>query len=114
MTGDQGTTLDEGMAWVTQAMAEQLERTGAAGNAIGERSHLEPTLTAVLSRAKEGGWDEVARATEGTLRFAAPSAGAYRVEVRIVPRHLRPWAGAKAGWLRAERPWVMSSALYVE
>ncbi len=73
-----------------------------------------PTLTAVLSRAKEGGWDEVARATEGTLRFAATSAGAYRVEVRIVPRHLRPWAGAKAGWLRAERPWVMSSALYVE
>jgi hypothetical protein len=73
-----------------------------------------PTLTAVLYRAKEGGWDEVARATEGTLRFTAPSAGAYRVEVRIVPRHLRPWAGAKAGWLGAERPWVMSSALYVE
>jgi hypothetical protein len=74
----------------------------------------QPTLTLILFKAREGGWDEVARASEGTLEFAPTSAGAYRVEVRIVPKHLRPWANQRKAWFTAERPWVMSSAIYVE
>lgn len=74
----------------------------------------QPTLTLVLFRAREGGWDEVARATEGTLTHAVTQPGAYRVEVRMVPKHLRKWAGTRRSFFVAERPWVMSSALYVE
>jgi hypothetical protein len=73
-----------------------------------------PTLTLQLLRAREEGWDEVARVTEGTLEYIATQPGAYRVEVRMVPKHLRNWAGTKKGFFTAERPWVLSSALYVE
>ncbi|HEY1089074.1 MAG TPA: hypothetical protein VGE37_15320, partial [Archangium sp.] len=65
-------------------------------------------------RAKEGGWDVVGEATEGTLEVPVTEAGAYRVEVRMVPKHLRAFAGTRRQYFTAERPWVMTSALYVE
>ena len=74
----------------------------------------QPVLTMNLLRAREGGWDVVASVTEGTLSFPATQAGAYRVEVRMVPKHLRAFAGTRKAFFTAERPWVMTSALYVE
>jgi hypothetical protein len=74
----------------------------------------QPALTLRLLRAREGGWDEIARVTDGTLEQVVTQPGAYRVEVRMVPKHLRKWAGARKSFFAAERPWVMSSALYVE
>ncbi len=74
----------------------------------------QPVLTMNLLRAREDGWDVVAQTTEGAIEFPVTQAGAYRVEVRMVPKHLRPWAGTRKSWFTAERPWVMSSALYVE
>jgi hypothetical protein len=74
----------------------------------------QPVLALVVFKAREGGWDEVGRATAGTLELPLTAAGAYRVEVRMVPKHLRPWGNARKAWFGAERPWVMSSALYVE
>jgi hypothetical protein len=73
-----------------------------------------PGLRLVLYRAKEGGWDVVGEATEGTLEVPVTEAGAYRVEVRMVPKHLRAFAGTRRQYFTAERPWVMTSALYVE
>ncbi|MDP1829978.1 MAG: hypothetical protein Q8L48_42340 [Archangium sp.] len=73
-----------------------------------------PALKLVLFRAREGGWDEVSSITEGTLEFAVTQPGAYRVEVRMVPKHLRAFAGTRRNFFTAERPWVMTSALYVE
>lgn len=73
-----------------------------------------PVLKLHLLKAREGGWNEVAVITEGTLEFPVTSPGAYRVEVRMVPRHLRNFAGTRRQYFTAERPWVMSSALYVE
>lgn len=73
-----------------------------------------PSLVLVLFKAREGGWDEVSRITEGTLEFPVTQAGAYRVEVRMVPKHLRAFAGTRRNFFTAERPWVMTSALYVE
>lgn len=72
-----------------------------------------PTLVMKLLRAREGGWDEVASSSGGTLTHVATQAGAYRVEVRMVPRHLLGFAGKRRDFFTAERPWVMSSALYV-
>lgn len=73
-----------------------------------------PALKLQLLKAREGGWDEVAAITQGTLTFPVTQPGAYRVEVRMVPRHLKNFAGTRRGFFTAERPWVMTSALYVE
>jgi hypothetical protein len=73
-----------------------------------------PALTLNLLKAREGGWDVVGSVTEGTLEFPVTQAGAYRVEVRMVPKHLKGFAGTRKALFTAERPWVMSSALYVQ
>ncbi len=73
-----------------------------------------PALKLQLLRAREDGWDVVAEVTEGTVEFTATQPGAYRVEVRMVPKHLKPWAGQRRAFFTAERPWVMTSALYVK
>ncbi|PZR09297.1 MAG: hypothetical protein DI536_22205 [Archangium gephyra] len=72
-----------------------------------------PALVMKLLRAKEQGWDEVASVTEGTLEYVSTQPGAYRVEVRMVPKHLLGFAGKRRDFFTKERPWVMSSALYV-
>ncbi len=71
-----------------------------------------PTLTVKLFKAKSGGWDEVASGP-GDLSFTPTAPGAYRAEVRLVPRHMRRWIGKRLDWLRAERPWVYSNPIYV-
>jgi hypothetical protein len=73
-----------------------------------------PALKLSMLKAREGGWDEVGSITQGTLEFPVTQPGAYRVEVRMVPKHLKAFAGKKGAFFTAERPWVMSSALYVE
>ncbi|MCA3014533.1 MAG: hypothetical protein INH41_19295 [Myxococcaceae bacterium] len=72
-----------------------------------------PTITTRLLKARANGWDEVASTTEGTLRFVPTTPGAYRAEVRIVPRHLEPFIGKRRDFLRAARPWVLSNAIDV-
>ena len=73
-----------------------------------------PALKLQLLKAREGGWEELSSITEGTLEYPVTEAGAYRVEVRMIPKHLRNFAGTRRQFFTAERPWVMSSALYVE
>lgn len=73
-----------------------------------------PALKLQLLKAREGGWDEVAMVTQGTLEFTVTQPGAYRVEVRMVPKHLKNFAGTRRAFFTAERPWVMSSAFYVQ
>ena len=73
-----------------------------------------PTLSLHVYRAKLTGWDEVATSTEPTLTYKPDQPGAYRVEVRIVPKHLRPWVNKRNDLLKAERPWLYSNAIYVK
>lgn len=73
-----------------------------------------PTLTMKVWRAKEGGWDEVTSTQASTLEQTLTQPGAYRVEVRMVPKHLKPWIGLRSTYLKTERPWVYTSAFYVE
>jgi hypothetical protein len=72
-----------------------------------------PTITAKLWLAKEGGWDEVASTTEPTLRFAPTLPGAYRAEVRILPSHFKPFIGRRGDFIRSDRPWVLSNAIWI-
>lgn len=70
-------------------------------------------LVGKLLRAKEHGWDEVLSLTEGEQSFTATQPGAYRFEVRMTPAHLRPFIGRRTDFIRKERPWVYSNAIYV-
>lgn len=72
-----------------------------------------PQLELVLWRAIEGGWERAASTTEAALAFTPTQPGAYRVEVRMAPRHLKGFVGSRLALVRTARPWVLTSALYV-
>lgn len=72
-----------------------------------------PRLELILWRAVEGGWEQAASTTEATLSFTPTLPGAYRVEVRLAPRHLKGFVGTRLTAVRDARPWVLTSALYV-
>lgn len=71
-----------------------------------------PVISARLLRAKEGGWDEVAR-SEAPIDFTADVAGAYRAEIRIKPRHLRPYLGDEEPVAESDLVWIYGNAIYV-
>ena len=77
-----------------------------------------PTVTAQILRAKEGGWDVVATsaASSTSLDFAVPSAGVYRAEIRIAPRHLEHYLGGEEYRRLAagDFVWVYGNAIYVK
>lgn len=97
---------------VTRPQLEQLDTMAEA-----------PVLTTRLLRAvdDEAGWEVVAvletddAAT--VLEHVATTPGAYRAEVRIVPRHLRAFMGVDDGVLLADGRdfiWIYANAIYVE
>ena len=72
-----------------------------------------PVLTVRLLVARSGGWDVVATA-DGSIDHVVTQPGAYRAEVRMVPRHLKPYMGAYVNSFgEAERVWIYSNAIYV-
>jgi hypothetical protein len=72
-----------------------------------------PMLTLRLLRAKEGGWDEVA-ASDRDVRYTPTTPGAYRFEVRMVPRHLRADLNDDAEALLArDLVWIYANPFYV-
>jgi hypothetical protein len=73
-----------------------------------------PLISLHLYQAIEGGWNEVASGSDETLSFTPTSPGAYRAEVRMVPKHLRPYIGGRSDLIHDERPWVYSNAIYVK
>ncbi|MBI2378947.1 MAG: hypothetical protein HYV07_33440 [Deltaproteobacteria bacterium] len=73
-----------------------------------------PELFARILRAREGGFDEVARA-QGDATFTVTSTGAYRAEVRMKPRHLERMLGRyRQDAVFTERVWVYSNPIYVK
>jgi hypothetical protein len=71
-----------------------------------------PTITLHVLRAVEGGFEEVAMG-EDELHYVPDNEGAYRVEVRIVPRHLVPYLGTFAPDAETPRAWVYANPFYV-
>lgn len=74
-----------------------------------------PELRMVLYRAKEGGFEEVASSGDA-LTFTPTEAGAYRAEVRMIPRHLKEdlvTPAYRQSQLQTDRPWIYSNAIYV-
>jgi hypothetical protein len=63
--------------------------------------------------AREGGFDLVASGTGPELHYAVLAPGAYRVEVRMAPRHLAGWLGAYEALATELRPWIYTNAFFV-
>jgi hypothetical protein len=71
-----------------------------------------PTITMRLLRITSAGTTVVGEGSSITVPSAA--AGAYRVEVRMTPEHLRPYLGETPDqWIR-EEIWIRGNPIYVE
>lgn len=88
-------------------------RVTRPGLPAGFPSDPPPALSLHLLRAAEGGAVEVASGAGPTLEHVATLPGAYRVEVRMVPEHARPYLGRFADELVREVVWVYSNPIHV-
>jgi hypothetical protein len=73
----------------------------------------EPEITVKLLRAKTAGWDAVVETT-GDLEQTIVEPGAYRVEVRMKPRHLIAYLSSYADLAEKSFVWIYSNAIYVK
>jgi hypothetical protein len=71
-----------------------------------------PAITMRLYRVTAGKTETAAEGLSVDLTDAAP--GAYRVEVRITPHHLRPYLGYDADRYIRDSLWVISNPIYVD
>ncbi|HPQ71240.1 MAG TPA: hypothetical protein PKW95_19090 [bacterium] len=72
-----------------------------------------PEMTIRLIRAGAEGGTVVAEETDQDLTYTVTQAGAYRVEVSIVPGHLEPVLGNNADWFIHEYPLIYANPIYV-
>jgi hypothetical protein len=72
-----------------------------------------PELKVRLLHAGATGWEVVAE-SGGDLEFEPAAPGAYRAEVRIVPRHLRGDLASYAALADAEFVWIYANPIYVD
>jgi hypothetical protein len=72
-----------------------------------------PLITTRLLRARVGGWDPIAEATDD-LVFSPAEPGAYRAEIRIRPRHLTQWLSSFQQLAEQDFVWIYSNAIYIE
>jgi len=69
-----------------------------------------PVITTKLLRIANGA-TTVVKEDAGDIRVDAAEAGVYRVEVRITPKHLRPYLAETPETYIHEFPWVYSNAI---
>ncbi len=83
---------------------------------VGETHPVDPppSVSLHLIHAQAGGGVEVASADDGDLEFTPTEAGAYRLEVRMVPEHTRPYLNRRADELIRELPWAYGNPIFVE
>jgi hypothetical protein len=75
----------------------------------------QPVLTLRLLKARVGGFDVVAETQGPSLEHVVTSTGAYRAEVRMVPRHLEGHLGVfEPELMQRDFAWVYANAIYVE
>ena len=72
----------------------------------------QPELMIRLLEATEDGWVVVAE-SETDLQHTVTEPGAYRAEVRMVPRHLEPFLSSYADLAEQDFVWLYGNAIYV-
>lgn len=70
-----------------------------------------PVFRAILLRANDGEWEEVASSDSDIS--AEVQKGAYRAEIRMIPNHLTSWLGNEPENYLDEKIWVYSNPIYV-
>ena len=70
-----------------------------------------PTISMRLLRIADGATTTEAEGAD--LRIESAKPGVYRVEVRIVPKHVRPYLGDQGDQYMTERPWIYSNPIRV-
>ena len=71
-----------------------------------------PEITLHLLRAIDGGFDQVASGTT-MLHYIVEEPGAYRVEVRMAPLHIKSYLGNYKGTAGQPRVWIYANPFYV-
>ena len=72
----------------------------------------QPTIKLRLLRAQPGGWEQLDE-VDGDLSYTVTEPGAYRVEARIQPEHLRRSLNDFDHLADAEYVWIYSNPVYV-
>ena len=72
-----------------------------------------PEIVVRLLRAKTAGWDTITE-VDGDLEQAIQEPGAYRVEVRMKPRHLTQYLSSYVDLAEKSFVWIYSNAIYVK
>jgi hypothetical protein len=72
----------------------------------------QPGLTIRIFKAEEDGWALVTE-SETDLEHKVTEPGAYRAEVRIVPRHLAHFLSSYADLAEEDFAWIYGNAIYV-
>ena len=74
-----------------------------------------PEIRANVIRVTASGPAMVASSTDATVSVPLDQAGAYRVEITIIPHHLGPYLGdLGTGYADVELPWIYANPIYVE
>jgi hypothetical protein len=71
-----------------------------------------PVISARVLRAVESGWETVTTSAT-SLDVPLDRAGAFRVEIRIKPRHLRPYLSGYEDVAERELVWIYANPIYV-
>ncbi len=73
-----------------------------------------PGIRMELRKVQPGGSDQVvASSSSGDLVYNATSAGAYRLQVYIVPRHLKIYLGGLFSQADSEYTWIVTNHIFV-
>jgi hypothetical protein len=68
-----------------------------------------PSMRTVLLRSNGTTWVQVAEAGTGDVRFPVTEPGVYRIEVRMVPSHLRPYLDRLTRLADKEQVWIYTN-----
>ncbi|MFN7684819.1 MAG: hypothetical protein ACK5QT_05345 [Oligoflexia bacterium] len=107
--------------WATSAQGTHLmgdkiswNSVGGAGLTLNVRipPQAQSQVKVQILKATDEGWVPVAQSNHQDLSYQPTEPGAYRAELRMIPRHLRRHLRTK-GYLIREMPWVYSNAIYV-
>lgn len=71
-----------------------------------------PVLSGRILRADDREWVEVATGSED-FSFTVTEPGVYRAEIRMVPRHLRPWMGNEGDQWMHDYIWIYANPIFV-
>jgi hypothetical protein len=79
-----------------------------------DKSLPAPEITVTVIHVDAAGPTVVATGTDPEITVPLSAAGAYRVEITMVPHHLAPYLGDLSDFAAQSVPWIYASPIYVQ